>query len=41
MLIKIQPTTPLQISNEIMIDFIVILKSIKGPDDTLQGDLQA
>ena len=31
---KIQPTTPLQISCEFMINLKVILKSIQGTDDT-------
>ena len=35
MLIKIQPTTPLQIFCEFMINPKVILKSIQGPDNTL------
>ena len=39
MLIEIQPTTPLQIFCELMINFKDILKSIEGADDTCQGDL--
>ena len=41
MFIEIQPTTLLQIFCEFMIYSKVILKSIKGPDVTCQGDLQA
>ena len=41
MLIKIQPKTLLQIFNEFIINFKVILKSIESPDDTCQWDLQA
>ena len=40
-LTKIQPKTLLQIFCEFMIDSKVILKSIKGPDNKCQGDLQA
>ena len=41
MFIKIQHTTLLQIFCELVINSKIISKSVKGPDDTCQEDLQA
>ena len=38
-MIKVQPTSLLQIFPKVMINSKVILKSVKGPDDNCQGYL--